>query len=132
MDKATLSGKGEAARYRVALTARQHTIIADEPPEKEGGDTAMTPYELLLASLSACTLITVRMYAERTGWDAGGVAVVTELETEKGDTRIVRRVNLPEALPAEQRERLLAVANACPVHKVLTGKIAVETLLGGN
>lgn len=127
MDTAQTSGRSEAAKYRVALTAGANAIVADEPAEKGGGNTGMMPYELLLSSLAACTIITIRMYAERKGWNPGEIGVDVSLETEKGDTKIMRHVSFSAALETEQRERLLAVANACPVHKLLTGKIAVET-----
>lgn len=127
MDTAQTIGRSEAAKYRVTLTAGANTIIADEPENKGGGNTGMMPYELLLSSLAACTIITIRMYAERKGWNPGEIGVDVQLETEKGDTKIIRHVSFSAALETEQRERLLAVANACPVHKLLTGKIAVET-----
>lgn len=127
MDTAQISGRGEAAKYRVSLAAGANTVMADEPAEKGGGNTGMMPYELLLSSLAACTIITIRMYAERKGWDPGEIGVDVQLETEKGDTRLIRRISFSAALETEQRDRLLAVANACPVHKLLTGKIAVET-----
>lgn len=117
-----------AARYQTQLTAGSHTVTADEPVTKGGADTGMTPYELLTASLAACTAITLRMYAERKGWQTGEIGVDVVLDTEKGETRIVRRLSFAAELSVEQHERLLAVANACPVHKVLTGKISVETV----
>lgn len=127
-DFASVQSSSENEKYRVKLTAGNNTITADEPLEKGGGDTAMTPYELLAASLAACTSITLRMYAERKAWDTGTIGVDVEIEADKGNTKFKRSVRFSNALPAEQRERLLAVANACPVHKVLTGTIAVETL----
>ena len=109
------------------LTARNHKILADEPTDKGGGDTAPTPYELLSAALAACTSVTMRMYAERKGWQPGEIGVDIEFETDKAVTTFKRKIHFGDDLPAEQRERLIAVANACPVHKVLTGSITVET-----
>jgi putative redox protein len=126
-DLASVSGKGEAAKYRVRIAAGKNEVIADEPVEKGGGDTGMSPYQLLLSSLAACTAITVRMYAERKGWDTGEIAVDVAFETEKGDTKITRKLTFAKTLGDAEHERLIAVANACPVHKVLTGKIAVAT-----
>lgn len=113
--------------YQTRLVSRRHEYTADEPAEKQGGDTGMTPYELLTSALAACTAITVRMYAERKGWETGEIGVEVFLETEKGETHIKRELRFARDVPAEQRERLLMVANACPVHKVLTGRIQVET-----
>lgn len=129
MDSAQITGRSEAAKYRVRLASGGNTVIADEPPDKGGGNTGQTPYELLLSSLAACTIITIRMYTERKGWDAGEIGVDVSLQAEKGDTKIIRHVSFSAALEPEQRERLLAVANACPVHKLLTGKISVDTAL---
>ncbi len=129
MDTAQITGRSEAAKYRVRLAAGANTVFADEPADKGGGDTGMMPYELLLSALAACTIITIRMYAERKGWNPGEIGVDVEFETEKGDTKIIRHVSFSAALETEQRDRLLVVANACPVHKLLTGKIAVDTAL---
>lgn len=127
-DQVTLKSKSEAEKYRVRMSVRNQTILADEPADKGGGDTAPTPYELLSAALAACTSITLRMYAERKGWAIGQIGVDIDFETEKGVTKFTRRLSFENTLPDDQRERLLAVANACPVHKVLTGSISVETL----
>lgn len=126
-DQVTLKSQSAAPKYRVQMQTRNQQIYADEPTDKGGADTAATPYELLAASLAACTSITLRMYAERKGWQTGQIGVVIEFETEKGVTKFRRRLNFELPLPDDQRERLLAVANACPVHKVLTGTISVET-----
>jgi putative redox protein len=126
-DFAAVQSTGESEKYRVKISARQNALSADEPPEKGGGDTAMNPYELLAASLAACTSITLRMYAERKAWETGTIGVDVEIEADKGNTKIKRSLRFGNSLPVEQRERLLAVANACPIHKVLTGTISVET-----
>jgi len=126
-DQVKAKSKSGAEKYRVQVDARQHPIIADEPAEKGGADTAATPYELLVSALAACTSITVRMYAERKGWQTGQIGVDIDFETEKGVTKFIRRLSFENTLPAEQHERLIAVANACPVHKVLTGQITIET-----
>lgn len=126
-DTASVSAKTESAKYRVRIAAGKNEVIADEPVEKGGGDTGASPYQILLSSLAACTAITLRMYAERKGWDTGEIAVDVSFETEKGDTRITRKLTFGKTLGEAEHERLLAVANACPVHKVLTGKISVAT-----
>ena len=126
-DQATVSAKTLEAKYRVRIAAGQNEVITDEPIEKGGGDTGFSPYQLLLASLAACTAITVRMYAERKGWNVGEISVDVAMQTDKGDTKIVRKLGFSASLKSEEHERLIAVANACPVHKILTGKIAVAT-----
>ncbi len=119
----------KAEKYRTELKARQHVFYADEPIAMQGSDTAVTPHELLTSALAACTAITLKMYAERKGWDTGEIRVDIVLDTEKGDSKFLRKLHFQKDLPTEQRERLQMVANACPVHKVLTGKIEIETAL---
>ena len=108
-----------------------HHWTADEPVADDGGDLGPDPKSLLLSSLGACTAITLRMYAARKGWPLAGVEV--ELRYGPDDTpdnhTIERRIGLLGDLDAEQRGRLLQIANACPVHKLLTGRVQVESTL---
>ncbi|PWK85338.1 OsmC family protein [Fulvimonas soli] len=123
-----------ATPYTVVLAdERAHEWLADEPRELQGADAGPMPTELLLSSLGACTAITLRMYAARKGWPLDDVRVVLRLNPQgapaDGHSEIQRQLVLHGALSAEQRERLLAVANACPVHKLLTGEIRIATTL---
>ena len=113
--------------YLVTHRAGRHTWQADEPADLGGGDAAPAPYELLLSSLGACTSITLKMYAARKGWPLTEVDVTLTLETTESGTQIERKIVLHGALNDEQRERLLQVANACPVHKVLSRPIAIRS-----
>ena len=120
--------RGDGAYTNVLLDGR-HMLLADEPGPA-GDDRGPNPYELLLMSLGACTSITLRMYAERKKWPLTGVDVALEFgERGREQSTIVRRIELHGALDAGQRERLLQVAEACPVHKLLTGRIDVATTL---
>lgn len=116
-----------ATPYLVTHSAGHNTWHADEPVDAGGGDTAPTPSELLLSSLGACTSITLKMYAARKGWPLADVDVTLTLETTETGSRIDRRIALHGELSDEQRERLLQVANACPVHKLLSRPIAIDT-----
>jgi len=116
--------------YRVELIADSgNTIIADEPVEKGGGDTGFAPQELLAASLTACTSITLKMYAVRKGWDIGNteVAVSHEWNAETKSTAVSLNIKFDENLDEVQRSRLQLVANSCPVHKILSNPIAITT-----
>ncbi len=113
----------------VEITAGDHHWTIDEPLEDGGGNTAHNPYESLLAALGSCTNITIQMYAQRKQWALQGVEVRLQLFREGNSTRIVRDLSLSGELDQAQRERLLAVANGCPVHRVLTQPLHIETQL---
>ncbi len=116
--------------YATQLVVGHHHTVADEPVDLGGGDTGPTPVEILLSALGSCTAITLRMYAERKQWPLEGVEVkLAYAERGKEKTVITRSVELRGKLDAEQRERLLQIANACPVHKILTGTVEVPTTL---
>ena len=116
--------------YATQLVVGHHHTVADEPVDLGGGDTGPAPDEILLSALGACTAITLRMYAERKQWPLEGVEVkLAYSERGKEKTVITRSVELRGKLDPEQRERLLQIANACPVHKILTGTVEVPTTL---
>ena len=116
-----------AINYRVDFNDGTHLWHADEPASLGGGDLAPTPVSLLLSGLGACTSITLKMYAQRKGWPLDDVHVTLSLETGDEGTKINRTIVLNGDLSDAQRERLLQIANACPVHKILTGPISIQT-----
>lgn len=126
-----------ARSFRTELTARSHTFLADEPLDLGGTDAGPTPYEYLLASLAGCMAMTLRMYADRKRWPLEGVMVqlrsgrthetdCENCETEDvGINRIERRIELRGPLSDEQRERILAIADRCPVKQTLERTLRV-------
>lgn len=123
----------DAAPYLVRLQSGAHEWAADEPVAAGGADLGPTPYELLLSALGACTAVTLRMYAARKSWPLAEVQVELQFNPDgapaAGGNDIRRRITLRGALSAEQRERLLQIANACPIHKVLSGQVRIATSL---
>jgi len=118
--------------YKTEIKSAVNTIIADEPAAVGGKDLGFVPRELLASSLGACTAITLRMYADRKGWDLTDAKVEVTFEWDQIASKSVvnRKVALFGTLDDTQRERLLKVANGCPVHRILTNPIEINTLLG--
>lgn len=119
--------------WRVDITDGVHRWNADEPAAVGGQDSAPTPTQMLCAALGACTTITVQMYAARKQWPLTGVEVVVTRNARgapgDGATEFDRQVRLTGDLDADQRQRLLDVANKCPVHKILSGTVRIATEL---
>ena len=115
--------------YRTELLTNEHHLIADEAEEVGGKNMGPTPGEFLMVSLASCTAITLRMYADRKRWSVEKIRV--EVTSDKIDktTVLTRHVYLEGTLDDDQRARLLQIANACPVHKVLTNPIEIKTEL---
>ena len=104
-----------------------HTIVVDEPTTVEGGtDAGPSPTRLVAGGLAGCTAVTIEMYAARKGWDIGAVEVDVDVEYEDfAPLSFAVTLRLPAELSEEQRQRLIAVAAKCPVHKLLTGETKV-------
>lgn len=116
--------------YKIDIESTSgNTIVADEPLESGGGNKGFSPKELLASALAACTCATIRMYANHKNWDVGDVDVNIEIHGEPGQTKLVRGISFTGNLNPEQRARLLNVANACPLHKILSNPIAIDTTL---
>jgi putative redox protein len=127
--------------YMTEAHVNGHRLIADEPVEIGGTNKGPSPYEYLLTALGACTSITLRMYADRKNWPLESVAVrlkhekihaqdCRDCETKVGKIdRIERVLELAGPLEDEQRQRLLEIADKCPVHRTLHSEIKVTTRL---
>ncbi len=134
MSAATVKVISGATPYRVSVKSdSNHEWAADEPVNLGGGDTAPAPSELLLSSLGACTAITLQMYAGRKQWSLHSVEVSLQFnpagKPAAGHSEITREITLHGILDEEQRQRLLQIANSCPIHKVLSGTIAIHSAL---
>ena len=126
----TITARIDKTNYSTQIQYANHQLWADEPKDLGGQDTGFAPMELLLASLAACSGITLRMYAERKQWQLEAVELELSLDRDStlAVTHIVRKVRFIGNLSEEQRQRLLQIANQCPVHKTLTNPIQIETM----
>ncbi len=127
-----------AGTYTQEIIAGGHRLTADEP-RPFGDDAGPSPYDLLLSALGACTSMTIRMYANKKGLPLEQVRVslrhsrihakdCAECETEQGMVdHIDRDIELIGDLDDDQRDKLLAIAERCPVHRTLTSTVHVTT-----
>jgi len=133
--------RGRAGTLVQDISIGAHRLLADEPLEVGGTDTGPTPYGLILAGLGACTSMTLEMYAQRKGWPLESVTVrlrhmkiyaqdCSDCETKEGMIdRIEREIELAGPLNAEQKAKLMEIADKCPVHRTLSREINVKTHL---
>lgn len=123
----TLAGQD----YTTLAQHLNHTWAIDEPEELGGKDLGPAPNDVLLSALGACTAITLRMYANRKGWEIESIAVslqYTETASNASPvTTIERKIEVKGNLEEKDRQRLLQIANACPVHKILSGEIRISS-----
>ena len=116
--------------YKTEIVSGQNKLVADEPISNGGMGIGFSPGELLAASLASCTSITLRMYADKKEWPLDMVEVNVEFERneEKNTSTIIRKIHLLGILDAEKKERLMAMADKCPMHKTLSNQINITTL----
>ncbi len=115
--------------YKTELVARSHNIIADEPLDVGGKDLGPRPGDFIRMGLASCTAITLRMYANRKNWDVQQIRVSVSNGPFEGKTSYKTEVEITGTLDDDQRSRLLQIAKLCPVHKVLTNPIEIDTRL---
>ncbi len=143
-DAGGVTARTAAGELRTEIIARGHPIVADEPVAVGGSDRGPTPYDLLGAALGACTTMTLQMYAARKKWPLKEAAVqVRHSKVHAEDEehcqddharidRLERDVTLVGPLDEAQRDRLLDIAERCPVHRTLTAGLRIETRETGD
>ena len=117
--------------YKTEIRSETNFIVSDEPESSGGKDLGFSPKELLAASLASCTGITLRMYANRKGWDLTDIKVEITFDTDSVDNKlkIIRNIILSGSLDDSQKARLLNIADKCPIHKIITNPIEITTEL---
>jgi putative redox protein len=118
-----------SGHFQQALDVGSDHFVSDIEQEKGGNSTGPSPHEYLAAALAACTGMTLKMYAGRKSWDLQDAVVKVDIERIDEVEIFKRSIELLGNLDIEQRERLLEIANKCPVHKALAGKIEINTNL---
>lgn len=118
--------------YRTELKARRHVLIADEREDDGGKDLGPSPGDFYRMSLASCTAITLRMYANRKSFDVKKIEVSVSTEEGEGKTILHTNIEISGNLDQAQHDRMLQIAKRCPVHKVLTSPIEIETNLVVN
>jgi putative redox protein len=130
-EKAAIQAQIGANNYLTQIKSENHQLIADEPLNLGGQDAGMAPFELLAASLGACTSITLKMYANLKNISLQNIEVEVKLLADERNDKVqfIRFIHLEGDLSPEIRQRMLKVANSCPVHKILSRQIEIETEL---
>lgn len=125
-----ITGTIGTQKYLCTISWRNGKLLMDEPENIGGNDLGPDPFSTLLASLAGCTLSTLRMYIDRKGWDIPEINISLNLTQEnEGElvTTISKTITFPSAISIEQKERLLLIAEKCPISKILKNTINLKT-----
>jgi putative redox protein len=125
----TVSSQFRGNNYVTTVKSDDHEITTDEPLDEGGQNAGFDPFELVLAALATCTSATMKMYADRKQWKIEKIDIQVSIQQEDGIQHIRRTINVSGDLTEEQRIRLLAIAEKCPVHKMLTTPNRISTSL---
>lgn len=126
----TVTASLGTTQYYTEVTAGDNKLVTDEPVDKGGQNKGPNPFEILAASLASCTAATLRMYLDRKAWKAEKINVTVDLEYFPLTRRTVFKRHISfdgSELDTDQVKRLRTIAEACPVHKILTNDIEILT-----
>lgn len=115
--------------YATSITAGHHKLVSDEGPELGGKDQGPGPYDLLTAALGACTVITLRMYAERKQWSVEKIDAEIRFVRDGESERIERTLSIAGAVDETQKKRMAEIAERTPVTLTLKRGLAINTTL---
>jgi len=132
-NKVTAITELDRSHYRTKVYAGGHFIYSDEPADLGGTDEGMTPAALLLASLGSCTAITIRMYADRKEMALEAIKIHLSIDNKEEelnkDTNISRQIEFIGDLTDKERDKLLQIADKCPIHKILSNPISITSVM---
>ena len=131
---ASAEAENQGQNYETQITAGRHQFVADELPELGGQDLGPDPFNYLCGALASCTVITLRMYVQRKGWDVQNIKAQVKLEKESDDVSgnhtYQTTISFSGNLNDEQRDRLLYIAKACPIHRLMSKAGEIRTEIG--
>lgn len=118
-----------AEGLKTEINTKDHHFIVDEPIDIGGTHEGPNPYELLASSLASCTAITLRMYIRHKQLPIDNIQVDVDIhhETVFPTTRLTRKIHYEGTVDHSVKQRLISVANSCPIHKILNGNIQINT-----
>ncbi len=127
MKSKVVTATSDSEKLYTEVKTADKNFFVDEPIEIGGTDLAPNPIEYFLGSLAACTTITLQLYAKRKGWNTGKIEVIADLDTnDSQDKKIIKTIRFENQLSTEQIERLLAIAEICPVAKLISESVPMK------
>ncbi len=127
-----ITGKIGTQKYLCTISWRKGSFYMDEPATIEGQDLGPDPYTALLASLASCTLSTLRMYIDRKGWDIPEINIALNMSQENDPeitTTITRVLSFPATIEKDIKNKLITIAEKCPVSKILKNNVIINTTI---
>lgn len=114
--------------YFTSLKSDKNEIFSDIEKSHGGNERGLNPHELVEAALAACTIMTMKSYANIKGFDLGDTFVDVKIENEGVESKLTRIIKLDSNIDTKMQERLMLVANKCPIHKLLMSNITIDTI----
>ncbi len=125
------TGRIDTDKYKTDIATGHHALVADEGPELGGRDLGPAPYDLLISALAACTVITLRMYADRKEWPVSAVHADVHFRRDDAKVESIDRVlRIEGAVDDEQKKRMADIAERTPVTLTLKRSLEIRTRLG--
>lgn len=119
---------GQRSSHFIAeMLAGTRKLMADVSSDLGGSGSAPSPHEIFEASLVACTIITLQMYADRHNWPLESAEVRVKIDKEGAESHLLREIKLRGELSLEQKQKLFEIADKCPIHKLMTSQTSITT-----